>query len=145
MNNLIQIYSSIKKEQKPIVQFLEREKANFASNNFKRYKNKEKPLIIIYFLAFAELIYSLWLQSFALYSFCIYKNLFDFFDTSKIYYEESSWFDIRIYQKVNFLIKNDKIFLNFKVKKQSRNLWKSLYKNLIYLFLFFALYFLIKY
>lgn len=137
MYNFIQIYSSIKKEQKPIIQFLERQKTKFISNNFKSQKNKKTSLIIISFLCLNEFIYSLLRMP----SFFIYANLFSFFAASKIYYEESSWFDIRIFQKVNFLIKNDKFFLNFKLKKQCR----LLYKSIVYFFSFFLLYFLSNY
>jgi hypothetical protein len=134
MNNIIQIYSSIKKEQKPINQFLEIEKESIIFNNFKRYKNSKKSLLIIlllifvYFLCIKNLFYlfNFFLIFFFFINFFIWDNLYANFQLSEIYYEESSWFDTKIWQKPIFLIKNDKIFSNYKSKEKSRALFKSI-------------------
>jgi len=46
MNNLLQIYSSIKNEQKPIIQFIELKKIDSISNYFKRYASLIVSLLI---------------------------------------------------------------------------------------------------
>lgn len=145
MNNIIQIYSSIKKEQKPINQFLELEKENFSFNNFKRYKNYQKSLLIILLLIciyFLDIKTTVYLVNFSLIifffvNFFIWNNLYANFNLSEIYYEESSWFDSKIWQKPIFLIKNDKIFSNFKNKQKIRTFYKNLIVFLVCNFLIF--------
>lgn len=145
MNNIIQIYSSIKKEQKPINQFLELEKENFIFNNFKRYKNYQKSLLIILLLIslnFLNIKTTLYLFNFSLIifffvNFFIWNNLYTNFNLSEIYYEESSWFDSKIWQKPIFLIKNDKIFSNFKNKEKIRTFYKNLIVFITFNFLIF--------
>ncbi len=142
MNNLFQIYSCIKTEQKAITQFLELKKTNIFFNNFKRYLSftiicfcialsfllKKKILFFYICCLLISLIFLLILL--------IFQNISHFFSFSKIYYEESSWFDLKIWQKPIFLIKNDKFFYHFQKETQR----KFLYINLIIFSLFFLLF-----
>ncbi len=148
MNNFIQIYSSIKREQKPIGQFIDFQKILFLFNNFKRYEAKKKSLLIILFCIFIYFFFKVkefFFFNFSfiiifLFSFLIWqisKNICSTFSFSKIYYEESSWFDIKIWQKPIFLIKNDKIFYRFKGKKLSRYFSKMFFYLAIEFLLFF--------
>ncbi len=54
----------------------------------------------------------------------IWQQIFNHFRVSKIYYEESSWFDTKICQKLCFLIKKDKFFASQKIKGKIRQLNK---------------------
>ncbi len=142
MNNLIQIYSSIKKEQKPIMQFLELEKSSFILNNLKRYANKQISLLIIlsFFFSLTHLFgFSfLFFLTFSFVSFLLWQNIKSIsfiFRYSKIYYEESSWFDVKIWQKPIFLIKNDKLFFHLKSKEQIQFFYKFIIQSIFFLLL----------
>ncbi len=126
MNNLFQIYSCIKKEQKPIIQFLDLKKIHSFFNNFKRYISFKIICICLslFFLLSKKitffLVYNFFLFLLFILVFLIFKNVSYLLSVSKLYYEESSWFDLKIWQKPIFLIKNDKIFSHFQKQKQIR-------------------------
>lgn len=149
MNNILQIYSSIKNEQKPIIQFIELKKIDSISNYFKRYASLIVSLLIgLLFYpkeSFLEKVCVLDILAFIIcfINFLLWKNILQSFRYSKIYYEESSWFDLKIWNKPSFLIKNDKIFENYKVKLKLRKFWR-IGKNLlmILVFLFMIVYFI---
>ncbi len=50
-----------------------------------------------------------------------WKSIFKNLTFSKLYYEESSWFDTKIWQKSNSLIRKENLFAHNKIKKKFIN------------------------
>ena len=71
-----------------------------------------------------------------IFQFLIWKNLSQIFKSSKLYYEESSWFDTKICQKSLIFIKKDRFFYHQKFQKQIQKFYKN-QKKVIFLFLGF--------
>lgn len=116
MPNILESYFSIKREQKPINQFIELKNTNIFFQIFK--KDSKYKLSLFLFLVFIfelsfylnNIFFLLIIFSFA--NFFLWKSIFKSFWEEKIYYEESSWFDTKVWQKPIFFLKNDRIFAN---------------------------------
>ncbi len=78
------------------------------------------------------------------FQFLLWKNLAEIFKSSKLYYEESSWFDTKICQKQLLFIKKDKFFFNQKFRKQIENFYKN-QKKIFFFFLGFYFIFVNSY
>lgn len=72
--------------------------------------------------------------------FGFWKNLLQIFKSSKLYYEESSWFDTKICQKELLFIKKDKFFYNQKFQKQIQKLYKNQKKIFFFLLGFYFIF-----
>ncbi len=146
MENIIEIYSSIKKEQKPIIQFFDLKKRNDISNNFERYAVSLLTYFSLALFTFFEAknelyIFILLICTLSSLYFISWRNLLNTFKSSKIYYEESSWFDTKMWEKPIFLLRNDKIFANQKIRKKVNLLWKMFFFSIIQIFLLLALFY----
>lgn len=139
------VLCSIPEDQKPIHEYIEtKENAFFNSFNFFFLKN-DKTLFALFncFIFFYVLFKNLntfeqvtifftstilWIGSicllFVLFINFRYFDIIQRFQISRLFYEESSWFDGQIWEKPFFLIKNDKLIslskLNPLLKKSFR-------------------------
>ncbi len=66
----------------------------------------------------------------------IFQNILKDFYFSKIYYEESSWFDLKAWQKLSIFLRKDNFFSKQKIKQLIKIFWKK-QKILSIFFLFF--------
>jgi hypothetical protein len=139
-------YCPIPDDQKPINIYIEQKENSFfnilnkiffiknRTNEFK-YKNKflifSILFILIVLIKFFGVIF--FIQIIFLYLVNIWLNLARNFKKARIFYEESSWFDGQYWDKKYFLIKNDILINNQKVKPIIKNLVK---KFLLFSFLF---------
>jgi hypothetical protein len=117
MYSLEKLSFCIKVEEKGIAQYIELEK------NWQEIFNINKVTIqflvfSLFFLANLYIFSSFFLSILFFFLFKFWQDFYQNFNLSKIYYEESSWFDNKIWQKNLFLIKKDKIFSKQKIKKK---------------------------
>jgi hypothetical protein len=136
-------YCSIPEEQKPINLYIEaKENPGFSFlAKFFFIKKKEGNFLNFYFLFILIKLYSdvfillFLIEVSFMYIFIIWINLSKNFKSAKIFYEESSWFDGQYWEKKYFLIKNDMLIHNQKIKPIMKNLIKKI------LFFGFLIYF----
>lgn len=144
MYNLEKLAFCIKTEEKTISQYIELKKAwqKVILPDITGEKISQKKLTLWSFspfslgnVSFAFLLGLVSLNPFLtilfssiLFGFFIFcKEIYQAFNFSKISYEESSWFDNKIWQKSIFLIKKDKLFSKQKIKKKLSFFYKSLF------------------
>ena len=132
-NDIFKIYGVLNRDQKPIAQYIElKKKSTFLFCNFILQINIFANLfLLILLIIFKQKEILFLLLTIFLITFLICQNLYKSFTNAKILYEEYSWFDSQIWEKPIFLLKNDKLFSNQKIKKEL----KSFYRIIIIFFL----------
>lgn len=131
-------------DQKPMNQYIELKENNVFTWLIKqlRTKNFESFFLFLCFLLFQKLlkkfilIFCIYLFFFFFFLFFFFrlKEIYSLFLQSRILYEEASWFDIQCWDKPFFLIKNDSLLANQKIRPQLQWLSKK-----ISLFCFFGI------
>ncbi len=114
------LYCSIPDFQKPINEYLEI-KQNFLDSKKMLILN----IIAIFFFFLKKEIFVLFFCFILLYFFK-YFQLDCHLLSSKVYYEESSWFDSTFWKKPFFLLKKDKLLSNQKIRPIIRKTFKTL-------------------
>lgn len=149
--------SSIPEDQKPINEYIEN-KENFFLNWTILEKKEYWIRLKKYFLSFF-LFFFLFEKSFSLKVFffsCIFslffliilffrwKEIYQRLTETRLFYEEASWFNIQIWEKNFFLIKNDKLISYQKLKSILRRLFNTLIVSSVFLVFFSFFYFLLE-
>lgn len=154
------VFCSIPEDQKPMNEYLETKEnifLNWSSSNPKRYK---KILFFIVFLLFITnaLLYFYFENPFFKQKnnilLLIFNSTFNFFflfllffilrwrelnlrfETSRLFYEESSWFDGQIWEKPSFLLKNDRFISKLKIFPIIKRIFKTFLKIFLPSFFF---------
>lgn len=89
--------------------------------------------ILIFLILYLLIIISLWLK------------INNQFKKSFLLYEESSWFDLQIWQKPFFLIKNDQLLSKHKIEPILQRLFQTMFSLLFFILISFFLWFMIYY
>lgn len=89
-----------------------------------------KKLIFILFESFTTFMLFLGLNWFK------WKEMNTRFTSSRLFYEEGSWYDGKIWEKPFSLIKNDKLLSIQKIEPILQRLLNTMYINLLFLFIF---------
>jgi hypothetical protein len=140
MYSLEKLSFCIKTEEKSIAQYIDLKKNVWVWEQGIT-KNMDAKIIFAFVLCLSNLhlFFSFFFSAILFLVFKFSKELYQRFNLSKIYYEESSWFDNKIWQKNIFLIKKDKIFSKQKIKRKLSLFYKIFFIFLINTILLFLL------
>jgi hypothetical protein len=137
LNIKIFLLCPIPEDQKPINQYIRFKENSFFNlptfpKSILKSKLKEFFLKIFFFLGISNLFFfsgdflttfqRILITSFSLFFFSLFllffrwKEIAKLFSTSRIFYEEASWYDGEIWEKPMALIKNDKLLERQKIK-----------------------------
>jgi len=145
----------VPEDQKPINDYInikENSLINWTMSSFKKYVVKVVsgyllmfPIFLICFLnltpfSLVEIIKVFLISSTLFFSIFYFRwsELNKRLNQSRVFYEEASWFDGKIWEKPFFLIKNDKLLSTQKIQPILKRLFFTIFINL--LFLFFIIY-----
>jgi hypothetical protein len=138
---------SIPEDQKPINQYIslkENSLLNWSTFSIFQYKQKIVKSFFLIFFFFFTIEFALFFTNFfdclkltilftfffflffIFFTFYRWKEIDNSFSTSRIFYEEESWYDGEIWEKPMSVIKNDKLLGTLKIKPLLKKIKKSL-------------------
>jgi len=148
LNIKIFLLCPIPEDQKPINQYIRFKESSFFNlptfpKSILKSKLKEFFLKIFFFLGIINIFFfsqevlntfeNIFLTSFSFFFFSLvliffrWKEIAKLFSTSRIFYEEASWYDGEIWEKPIALIKNDKLLERQKIKPILKKIKYSLF------------------
>lgn len=173
MNTNIQIFllCPISENQKPINNYIglkENSLTSWTTLSNKKYNRKLYFLFLSFFLTISFLriysflgfyyFYDWFLENIFFASFCVlfllstilfrWLQIENTFQTARIFYEESSWYDGQTWEKPLILIKNDRLLSSQKIrpvrKRIQQTFFYTLYSTFTFTFFIFLLFFFLK-
>ena len=152
MNTNIRIFlfCPVPENQKPMVEFLLfQDNSFFQWISFSKKKYEKKLFLFSFKLSFSFFVFNFFFFIFLL--FCFFFNLFlrcfeleNRLESSRLFYEEGSWYDGQIWEKPLSLIKNERLITTQKVQPLIQRICPPFFFLFFFSIIILFFYFLIR-